>query len=459
MQPISRTASSATRGGWTPVVLLCLWLAMEIGRPPYPLKIPLISSLTLAGLWIAAPRKRWDPVLICILGLLGTGWIGVPLAANQYSAFWACYGLTIAVGCISIPAAQFMKNMRHIHVFVWVFLATSTYVGLFAITHAGFGPAGAGGGQDENYVAAAMSAALPFAYFGLSATRNLITRLALMGMTVVFLLATVIGFSRGGFLGMAAVGLFCFWYSPRKLVAVGATIVGVGAVVAVAPDSYWEEVQTISETDEGTADMRLELWAIATRQFLDNPIVGVGPGNYRWRIADYQTEEQTQKMGRSLGGSAVVHSTYFEVLAELGGVGIGFFLAMLYFAFRAFRNIAAICDKALKHRSRGKNSRSLVSDLEWARAYALSFQGGLIGYLVCSAFISTTYYSTIWLLCAASVALHYAVGDVLEERLRRTTPPVIRIQPTPPGARLDQEAAPSARTPRLSELLQGRDRP
>ncbi len=412
-----RPAESASR---IPVVLLCVWLVLEIGRPPAALRVPLLCSLILGGSWLVAARKRWDPVLLCSIGFLLTGWIGVPMAANEYSAFWTCYGLTIVIVCICLPAAQFIRNMSHMHLYVRTLLAVTAYVGLFAITHAGFGPSGAAGGQDENYVAAAMSAALPFAYFGLSATRKTLARAALMGLTVIYLLATVIGFSRGGFLGMAAAGLFCFWYSPRKLVAIGAAVIGIGAVVAVAPSTYWEEIQSISDTSEGTADMRFEIWTIATRQFLDNPILGVAPGNFIWRIKDYQTPDQVEKFGRSLGGSIVVHSTYFEILAELGSVGVGFFLAMLYFTFRELRRIAAACRQALDGRRGRQIDRLGDQELQWARAYALAFQGGLIGYLVCSAFLSTTYFSTIWVLCASSVALRYAIANTL--RARSLTP-------------------------------------
>ena len=70
---------------WLPVVMLSLWLAVEIARPPYPLKIPLLCSLSLFGIWLSAPVKRWDPVILCSLGFLAAGWVGVPFAATWHS--------------------------------------------------------------------------------------------------------------------------------------------------------------------------------------------------------------------------------------------------------------------------------------------------------------------------------------------------------------------------------------
>mgnify|MGYP000976901369 CR=1 FL=1 len=344
-----------------------------------------------------------------------------------------------------------LRSIAQVHLYVGTFLAASAYVGIFAIFHGGYGPAGAWGGQDENYVAAAMSAALPFSYFGLSATRRFFVRILLLALMVTTLAATVIGLSRGGFLGIACGGLFCFLYSPRKLLATAVATVGIFAVVAFAPATYWNEVRSITDTKEGTADHRLELWKIATRAYLDNPVLGVAPGNFRWRIGDYETQEQIERNGRSFAGSAIVHSTYFEVLSETGTVGAACFLAMVGLTFRDLRREVRRCNEVLRRRA-NRLSLETRQRLEWARAYSLSFQGGLLGYLVCSAFLSTTYFSTIWVMCAASVALRWIVNEELARALRP------RLANAPTGERVPERASgprdpASAPPPRLSELL------
>jgi len=62
-----------------------------------------------------------------------------------------------------------------------------------------------------------------------------------------------------------------------------------------------EEMSTISDTTEGTADLRLEVWKIGLRMFAANPVLGVGADNFRWVVGDYQSQEQSEKYGRSLG--------------------------------------------------------------------------------------------------------------------------------------------------------------
>ena len=247
---------------------------------------------------------------------------------------------------------------------------------------------------------------------------------------------------------MVAVLAFCFWYSPRKLIALISTAIAAVAIAAIAPASYWQEIESISDTDSGTADHRIELWTIATREFLDNPVLGVGPGNFRWRIADYQTNEQQQKFGRSLAASAVVHSTYFEILSELGAVGVGSFIAMIFFLFRDLRRIEGACTAILKRTP--KNSRE--HDLEWARAYALSLQGALIGFLVSSAFLSTSYVSNIWFLGGAAAALHFVAADRFAE-IRRRGASRSSLPGVPAPAGVPGGASNAEPPPRVSEIL------
>ena len=45
------------------------------------------------------------------------------------------------------------------------------------------------------------------------------------------------------------------------------------------PSDYKSEIQTIGETDSGTAEGRLFAWTTGLRMWMDHPILGVGPGS------------------------------------------------------------------------------------------------------------------------------------------------------------------------------------
>src|SRR5213075_127275 len=127
-------------------------------------------------------------------------------------------------------------SLKRVSAWSYVFLCTVTYVAVWSLLHDGYGPSGAGGAQDENYVAALICMAIPFAYFSLFVTRRLIVKVLLVAMLLVFATAMVVqeNPSRGGFLGLCAVALYCVFRSRRKAVGFGVILVMALGLVAVA---------------------------------------------------------------------------------------------------------------------------------------------------------------------------------------------------------------------------------
>ena len=81
------------------------------------------------------------------------------------------------------------------------------------------------------------------------------------------------------------------------------------ATIAVsATPAYWTEMKSIGDMREKTIEFRLDLWTIALRMFEDNPITGVGPGNFVWNAGEDQSSEQFERYQRSLAANAVTHS-------------------------------------------------------------------------------------------------------------------------------------------------------
>ncbi len=93
------------------------------------------------------------------------------------------------------------------------------------------------------------------------------------------------------------------------------------ALALLAGPVFWTEIKTTTDYQTGTGDVRLEIWKTGLRMWEANPLFGVGAGNFRWVIQDYQSAEQFAKFGRSLGGSIIAHSLWVEMLAEVGALG------------------------------------------------------------------------------------------------------------------------------------------
>jgi O-antigen ligase len=150
---------------------------------------------------------------------------------------------------------------------------------------------------------------------------------ALVVLPIVVLLTQ----SRGAFVGLLMFALLTFTTQRRK-----ARLLGFAAVVALAaylilPDTALERftmVRTIgmggSETlgaldDQGSAQQRYEIWQTARRIIADNPLTGVGYGNYALANGTYSPEL----------GNRDSHSTYLNLLAEVGIPGFLIFASLI----------------------------------------------------------------------------------------------------------------------------------
>ena len=74
--------------------------------------------------------------------------------------------------------------------------------------------------------------AVPFAYFLLFSERGAAKKMKYLGFLGAYILAAMASLSRGGFIGLAAVGAYCWYRSPKKLNAL------IVVVVAVVITSY-----------------------------------------------------------------------------------------------------------------------------------------------------------------------------------------------------------------------------
>ena len=124
---------------------------------------------------------------------------------------------------------------------------------------------------------------------------------------------------------------------------------------------------------------RLEAWNAAANLAANHPLLGIGPGNFRF----YYYEATGNPPGTEI--LAVVHDAYLDVAAELGFVAAFAFLLYLGLAFT--RLTAAI--------------RSGAGPPEFAQAVRLS----LVIAIVAALFISEQYFLPFWLLGALATAL------------------------------------------------------
>jgi len=318
---------------------------------------------------------------------------------------------------ICIPLINFTDTLPKLRHVVNALLGIFLYIAVYAILNAGYGPAGAAGGQDENYVAAAMNLAIPLAWFSVFAAKTKWKKLCFASLVCLYVLAIVVGQSRGGFVGLLCALGYSFMKSPNKRLMILAAVAIGGFLLVVAGPSYWDEMRTITDTSEATADLRLEFWQIATREFLSYPLTGVGGGNFRWRMPEFQSLEQIAKFDRIL--VAEVHSTYFQLLAEMGLAGCIVFGVILFRTYRDYRQVESLSDKAVE-RAMEQGDNASNEDWKWIQNYGRGLMAGLLGYLASVAFLSALYYSHLWIAVSLMVALRVIATRLTGEDGRPT---------------------------------------
>lgn len=321
-------------------------------------------------------------------------------ATNNYHAYQFAYRLTlILIGYFAIT--QFLRNERDLQRFLSVLASIHIYVA--AKVFLGYNPTGfdqtgyqtqfiAGSSflGDENDVALAMIVILPFVVYLFRHTRSFAGRFFWGTGSVVIFLSIILTFSRRGFVGLTAMVVYWVVTRRNKSKAIGAMALAVALVIAVAPARYWERIQTITETESGTAQVRRNNWAAARRMFYDLPIWGVGGNNFAVLLPDYALEYSPEKRATRWG--RVSHSMYFDLLAEFGLIGVFLIASVLVLNFRNLRYVIGVSREGDCSPSIGQLADSLR--ISW------------VGFLVSAAFLSVLSYPHLYYLTALTVVVH-----------------------------------------------------
>jgi len=349
-------------------------------------------------------------LLIAVIAVMG------PFAANNFAVWIGFQSMVAWLLCISIPIMHFANSLRKIRVLIAALIGLHCYLAIHALLHGGFGPGGFVG--DENDVALAINTMMPLAFCSSLSAQTVRGKSLYLAAVVIMAAGVVATNSRGGFLGLVAVIGYCFIFSPQKKLGLVLGGLLVLAGFFVIPNSYWEEMGTISqeaaEEDSGTGGHRKKLWGIAINMFLANPLFGVGLDNFKWNAGDYMSEELLEKEGRSYGGT-VAHSVYFTILAETGAAGSLVVVAIVYFSVKSIRSIFRQADKISAASDLEVGTRASILEIK-GLAYGLG--GGMIGNGVSGIFLTAFEYPHLWFV----VALIVALAKVIELMVRESVP-------------------------------------
>jgi probable O-glycosylation ligase (exosortase A-associated) len=402
--------------------IIIAFVFFEFGRPQDwvpsigSLRIPMVLQILCFLTLMTRLPKRLPKQAILIFLFLLIMTKSVPFALNNYFAFKQTQAFAYMFFGSIFPMMVFINSYYKMNRLIHIWIVVIIFVAVTGLSKGG----GSGGFfGDENDFALLLNISIPFSFFLLFGERSKLWRIVLISSVGIFLLANTVSLSRGGFVGLIAVGSYCWFQSKHKAKATLVLAMAITLMVSFAPEKYWDEMRTIrTSTEKGdTGDERLFLWKLAWRMFLKDPVMGVGPSNFRVHAGlsdQYMTPQEIEERGETWGGGnywgKVCHSTYFTILAEEGLPGVVLFFLIVYTFFKDMNSIIRFYA-----RKRRREPSKLEGRIEKMHYLALGAKGSMIGFLSTGAFLTVTYYPVFWTLIAMSVF----IKDTFEETVLR----------------------------------------
>jgi hypothetical protein len=399
--------SSPKTEGKAGFYIVLAYLLFEFGRPqeliPGLRVIPLGTGLSVLILlkvltsgkldFSRLQTKFWLP-LFAIMA------IHVPIAVNNYWALMTFKDMFLLF-CVYLGIVTFVDSLEKMMTLMKVWMGILGFLAVMGVAKGGHG-IGAWMG-DENDFCVVMDMAAPFGYFLMFSASGIAQKMKYLGFLGAFILGAMASLSRGGFLGLASVGAYCWYRSPKKLNALIVVVVAVLFMLVLAPATYWDEIasSTSDETmgDDGTGGARLYTWGIGMKMFFSNPIMGIGQSNFPWTFDEYQAGSTFHT--RSFAGRQA-HSAWVTLISELGLAGIIIVGGML---FQCYRDLKWIRRRFAPAKSRQKHGQTVQAGEDMRAYLARAMEGSLIGFIVSGVFVSTLWYPVMWTLIAFVVAL------------------------------------------------------
>ncbi|MDO9504984.1 putative O-glycosylation ligase, exosortase A system-associated [Hydrogenophaga sp.] len=308
------------------------------------------------------------------------------------------YGFFIKGLLFSLVMPFFVRERIHMHALIAVivlgFGLHGVLNGLKTIASLGghnmLGPAGTMI-FDRNHLSTALALTLPLLYYLYQQSSHRLIRLGFLGSFVVVALAILGGGSRGGFIALAVVSGWLVVTSRKRWSALALLTAMALLFFSLAPEAWFSRLSTIETagTDESFIG-RVIAWKISSAIALNNPIFGGG-----FHAVQVQSIWDQFKGAPSLLGflnlpipdfsAKAAHSIYFEVMGDMGFVGLFIFLGILLHAIRTRYVIK-------------RQLRALGKQWLWARDMADMLMLAVIAYMAGGAAVSLGYFEVIYMV-------------------------------------------------------------
>jgi len=354
-------------------------------------------------------------VLLLLFALTATGsWATSIVSTDDGDAIFqkVLKEITLAVAITAVMATR-----HRLHLLVLTVCAGFSFIGvkeglIFLLTAGGHKVEGMLSVGDNNSLATALLMVVPLMFYASRYSAVRLVRIGLLTAMGLCLVTVVATYSRGGFVGLLVLGAFMVKNSRSRFGSLVLVLLGCALIWSLAPDSWFERLNTLKEAGDDNSFLgRVNAWKISVLVALDHPLLGGGLHAIQryavWTsyrpgagLLDFIPTPPVEE------GARAAHSSYFEVLGDLGFTGLMLFLTILGVAFWQCRSI---------HRM----ARSHPS-LAWAADLGRMMQISLVVYIVTTAALSMAYFEFLYVLLALISRTRRTVQQVIAAELGQT---------------------------------------
>ena len=383
----------------------------------------LVAGATLISLLVTKQPKTLPVTPVTLTLLVFAAWTTVTsMLALEPGLVWTEWSRVIKTFGMILLSLMALRTEKDTKALVWVVGLSLGFFGLkgglFTVMSGGsshvFGPEGSYI-TDNNALALALVTALPILwYLHLDADKKWL-RLSFLSIVVFSVIAAAGSYSRGAMLGGAAMLVF-LWLKSQKKMRTGAALLLVAPLIYfVMPPEWFSRMETIDNyKTDASALGRINAWGFAANVASQN-FFGGGFNTFTHRMFALYAPDPLNHHA--------AHSIYFQVLGEHGFVGLFLFLLLMFLGWRTGSRINKAC--------KGK------PELRWAGTLSAMCQVSIIGYAVGGAFLTLAYYDLYYYIMSILVLLERVVR--LEQPAQATVliapdeaiaPPALQVKST-----------------------------
>jgi probable O-glycosylation ligase (exosortase A-associated) len=366
-------------------------------RLPQLLALASLAVLAWHGVLSKEVQPYWHPLLTLLCIFFVFICLGAIFATDRGTAIGAIQGSFVKIITMVFAIAWLVRNPSDFTLATRFIMTAGLVIAVIALMNKANGIGLVEGTRvtigrnigsmigDPNDLALVLTFPFSFAASNVFSPRSTVLNRLISAVFLALIASAILATqSRGGLLGMSAIIGSLLWRMIKQkwlVISIGGILLVL--VISLAGISERSSGGASEEGIDASAMGRIYAWQAAISMAVHNPMTGVGINNF---YANYYFHSPHWD-----GKNHAVHSTWFQVLAETGFVGLIIFTCLVVGLYKvATRSLENIHDQH--------------SPISHTTARAL--WSGLIGFCISGTFLTQGFIWPLYILLALSIALN-----------------------------------------------------